>query len=129
MPDGSPADLLNGLCVPRISYAVCKQAGIPLRGEKNRDLTDSDLRHIAKSASSYRIQAIGTEGFDKAQVMAGGLNCEEINPENLESMLSPGLHVTGELLNVDGDCGGYNMMFACMSGIKAGCNCRRKGNS
>ena len=50
----------------------------------------------------------------------GGICCSEINPENLESRLCPGLHVAGELLDVDGDCGGYNLMFACMSGLKAG---------
>ena len=100
--------------------AVCKQAGIPLRGEKNRDLSESDLRNIAEKASSYRIQAVGTEGFDKAQVMAGGLICRDFDPHTLMSCLQPGLHAAGEVLDVDGDCGGFNLQFAFASGLLAG---------
>ena len=67
----------------------------------------------------------GTEGFEKAQVMAGGTACGEFDPRNMESRKCAGLHVTGELLNVDGDCGGFNLMFAFASGILAGSNGRK----
>jgi len=122
----SPPDLLQGLCAPRLAYAVCKQAGIPLRGERSGELSDLQLQRIAYAAQNYRIQVLGREGFERAQVMAGGLICREVNPMNMESLLNPGLHITGELLNVDGACVGYNLMFACMSGLRAGANHKGK---
>ena len=124
--EGSPPELLRGLCPPKLAYAVCKQAGLQLKGEKNGALTSIDLHKIANTSLGYRIKIIGTEGFERAQVMAGGVNCKEIRPDNLESLLQPGLHITGELLNVDGDCGGFNIMFACMSGLRAGWNRRNQ---
>ena len=68
----------------------------------------------------------GLEGFDRAQVMAGGVDCADIHASNLESRLLPGLHITGELLNVDGDCGGFNLMFASVCGLRAGLNGRKR---
>ena len=121
-PDGPPTELLQGLCAPHISYAVCKQAGLSVKEENTGDLTELQLRQIVTTALNYRVQILRREGFERAQVMAGGLDCREINPSNMESYLSPGLHVTGELLDVDGDCGGFNLMFACMSGLRAGDN-------
>ena len=121
-PAGSPTDLLMGICVPRMSFAVCKQAGIRLRGESCGDLSDDDIFSIAAVLRAYRMPILGTEGFDRAQVTAGGVSENDIDPANMESLRVPGLHMTGELVNVDGDCGGYNLMFAVMSGIKAGRN-------
>ena len=117
-----PPELLRGLCVPKLAYAVCKQAGLPLRGEVNRELTDLQLLSLSETLHGYRLQVKGLEGFDRAQVMAGGVRCDEICADNLESRLCPGLHVTGELLNVDGDCGGFNLMFAFITGLRAGAN-------
>lgn len=122
----TPTALLQGICVPRLAYAVCKQAGIPLRGERTDSLSDDQLDRIASVLRGYRLPITGVEDFDRAQVSAGGLDCAEVSPENLESQIHPGLHITGELLNVDGDCGGYNLMFACASGLRAGMNGRRK---
>lgn len=123
-PDESPVELLRGFCLPKLAFAVCKQSGLSLRDEINHHLTESQLDMIAEHMMNYRVPILETDGFDKAQVMAGGLCGNEIDPENMESLLIPGLHVTGELLNVDGDCGGYNLMFAVMSGLKAGWNRR-----
>ena len=57
-----------------------------------------------------------------AQVTAGGVSCESFHPDTMESKIHPGLYATGELLNVDGDCGGFNLMFAFATGIIAGEN-------
>ena len=123
--DEEPTDLLRGLCAAKLGYAVCKQAGMALRGEKNRSLTDRQIEQIAESLTGYTIRITGTGGFEKAQVMAGGAECSEFDPQNMESLKCSGLHVTGELLNVDGDCGGFNLMFAFLSGIRAGENRRQ----
>ncbi len=117
--------LLQGIFLPKLAYAVCKQAGWRLRGEKCRDLSDDNLNQLLFSMEHYTLKILGAKGFDRAQTAAGGLLCSEFNPCTMESLLVPGMHGTGEALNVDGECGGYNLMFAWASGILAG----RKGRS
>ena len=124
-PEGEPTELLRGLTVPRVAYAVCRQAGLRLRGEKNSSLDDGAVGRIADTLRGYRLKVTGTEGFERAQVMAGGARCEAFDPRTMESGRCPGLHAAGELLNVDGDCGGYNLMFAFLSGLRAGENGRQ----
>ena len=62
----------------------------------------------------------GTQSFEQAQVTAGGVSTDEIDPRTFESRLYPGLYITGESVDVDGPCGGYNLHFAFTSGILAG---------
>ena len=116
----SPLYLLNGITNEKLSYAIMKQANIPMHGEKAEDLTDEDISRITHSAYHYRIDITGTRGFDYAQVTAGGADCREFNPSSMSSRIMPGLYAAGEVLNVDGDCGGFNLMFAFSSGIIAG---------
>ena len=60
------------------------------------------------------------DGFEAAQVTAGGLLTESFRPDTLESRLVPGLFACGELLDIDGPCGGYNLQWAWASGRLAG---------
>ena len=60
------------------------------------------------------------DGFDAAQVTAGGLRTDEFDPRTLESRLVPGLFACGEVLDIDGPCGGYNLQWAWASGALAG---------
>lgn len=64
----------------------------------------------------------GTEGFDHAITCSGGIPAEELNRETLESVRIPGLFFAGEMIDVDGDCGGFNLHFAFASGLLAGRN-------
>ena len=120
-----PVVLLEGFLAPRVSYAVLKQAGIPLRGETVSELSDAQLERIAESAFHYRIPVLGTKGMEFAQVTAGGACCGEFSCKTMESLIIPGLYAAGEVLDVDGDCGGFNLMFAFASGriagLSAGC--------
>ena len=116
----SPEVMLTGMLQARLSYAVMKQAGLALRGETAGDLDEERLDRIAWVLRHYRIGITGTRGMEDAQVTAGGAECGEFNPENMESGIVPGLYAAGEIMNVDGDCGGYNLMFAFGSGILAG---------
>ena len=59
-------------------------------------------------------------GFDGAQVTAGGIHTAEFDPKTLQSRLVPGLYAAGEVLDIDGDCGGYNLQWAWSSGYLAG---------
>lgn len=69
---------------------------------------------------AFELEICGTGGFERAQVCAGGVDTLEINPETLESCLHPGLYFAGELLDIDGPCGGYNLQWAWCSGAVAG---------
>lgn len=125
----SPLLLLEGILSSRISYAVLKQAGVPMRGERCDDLSDEELHRIVNKAYHYRINVTGTKGFDYAQVTAGGVLCTEFDSSTLESHLVQGLYACGELLDVDGDCGGFNLMFAFSSGRCAGRNAALTGKT
>ena len=83
-------------------------------------LTDRELSHAVDACKNFRLPLRGTEGFDNAQVTAGGLRTADFDPETMQSRLVPGLYVCGELLDIDGDCGGYNLQWAWASGRLAG---------
>ena len=70
--------------------------------------------------TAYPIPVRGVRSFENAQVTQGGVSCHEVSPQTMESRLMPGLFLTGEALDVDGDCGGYNLQFAFCSGMLAG---------
>lgn len=126
IPDFPPETLLYGILVPRLSFAVMKQAGITMKNRQAGDLSEHEIRTIALKCRRYILTVTGNRGLEEAQVSAGGADCSEFSPETMESRLIPGLHAAGEVLNVDGDCGGYNLMFATASGILAGLNGRRE---
>ena len=83
-------------------------------------LTDDDMRRIARVAKGFALPILGVCGFDQAQVTAGGLRTDEFDPDTLESRIVPGLYACGEVLDVDGDCGGFNLQWAWSSGRLAG---------
>ena len=90
------------------------------RGKSCGELRDTALRAVAAACKDFRLPLRGTEGFDQAQVTAGGLRTADFDPETLQSRLVPGLYVCGELLDIDGDCGGFNLQWAWASGRLAG---------
>ncbi len=98
-------DLLTGL-VPRVLAQVL-------------DRDRPDIAALARRLTGFRLGVTGVRSA-AAQVMRGGIDTADIDPLTLESRLVPGLYCTGEMLDVDGDCGGYNLMFAFLSGIAAG---------
>ncbi|GAB4153571.1 MAG: NAD(P)/FAD-dependent oxidoreductase [Planctomycetota bacterium] len=75
---------------------------------------------VVKSVKALSLTVTGTEGFDKAMVTSGGVRLDEVNHKTLESKLHPGLHFAGEVLDVDGPCGGFNLHWAFASGRLAG---------
>ena len=78
------------------------------------------LPQLAKALCAYEVPLVGVKGFESAQVTAGGLDTREFDENTLESRLCPGLFAAGEMLDVDGDCGGFNLQFAFASGLIAG---------
>ena len=73
---------------------------------------------IIKELTNFEFIPTSSSNIDEAQVVTGGLDLEEVNLKTMESKKVPGLYVVGELLDVDGICGGYNLGFAIMSGLE-----------
>ena len=83
-------------------------------------IKEKDILRLVDLCKNFALTIIGSNGFDQAQVSAGGVNLAEVNPQTLESKLVIGLYFTGEVLDVDGTCGGYNLQWAWSSGVLAG---------
>jgi len=118
------AELFAGMLHGRLGRVVAKSVGIgesvPLSG-----LRDRDISRLAAAAKDFRFEITGNMGFDGAQVTAGGIRTRDFDPVTLESRLVPGLFACGEVLDVDGDCGGYNLQWAWSSGRAAGLSAAR----
>jgi predicted flavoprotein YhiN len=97
---------------------------LELKGKINLELlesyTNNVLRQELNNLSNFKVNIIDTNGFENAQVCSGGVSLEEINIDTMESKLVNGLFIIGELLDIDGICGGYNLTIAWISGILAG---------
>jgi predicted Rossmann fold flavoprotein len=121
--DGSPTlpaeELFTGVLHNRVGRMIVKYAGID--GAKPMSaVTDAEICSAARSAADFVLPVRGTEGFDQAQVTAGGMDVSQFDPRSLESRLVPHLYACGEVLDVDGRCGGFNLQWAWASGILAG---------
>lgn len=118
-PDLEAGSAFVGMLHSRLSSVLVRAASIrpsvPLKS-----LTDRELSLLAEKAKKFRLRVTGTDSFDAAQVTAGGILTADFSPETLESRLVPGLFACGEVLDVDGDCGGYNLQWAWASGLLAG---------
>jgi hypothetical protein len=103
----------------RLAGALAAEAGIDQGASFERLGRDSRLR-LAKTVSAFRLPVVGDRGFTHAEVTAGGVPLSETRLETLESRLCPGLHLVGEILDVDGRIGGFNFQWAWASGFVAG---------
>ena len=83
-------------------------------------LSDNEINMLFENLFSFTINIIDTNNFESAQITSGGVSLYEINPLTFESKIVANLYLTGEVLDIDGDCGGYNISFAVLSGILAG---------
>jgi predicted Rossmann fold flavoprotein len=98
------------------------EAVIPdhLSDRKVAELGKKDRKTIAACIHSYPVCPEGTEGFSKAEATLGGVSTDEINPETMESLLQKGLFFSGEVMDITGKLGGYNIHWAFASGYIAG---------
>ncbi len=112
-------NLLTGTVHNKIGRTVVTRLGYPLALPVAK-LTEYDLERVAGAVKRTEIRVLGNMGMDGAQVTAGGIKTGEVDPETMESRLVRGLYICGEALDVDGDCGGYNLQWAWSSGRLAG---------
>jgi len=99
----------------RLAQAWLARGGLP-EDRPMPEVADKPLRQLAESLSAWRIAPTGTEGWKKAEVMAGGVDTREIDSKAMESRRAPGLHFIGEVVDVTGWLGGYNFQWAWASG-------------
>lgn len=119
-----PARTIEGLFVgwlhKRLIVPIIKMADI---GGVTASCTDLDYDMILKLVQAikhFTFEITGTRGFKFAQATAGGICLDEIDLQTMASKMVPNLYITGEVLDVDGDCGGYNLQWAWSTGILAG---------
>ena len=119
MPHLTTENLLTGVLHNRLGRTLVRYAGYDLTTPLP-ELGEADLQAIAAAVHDFALPVQGTLGFDGAQVTAGGIRTEDFDPRTLQSRLVPGLYAAGEVLDIDGDCGGYNLQWAWSSGHLAG---------
>lgn len=112
-------DFLVGIFNQKLIPEILKLSGIKTT-TKVDTLSNAQLDKLAHQCKSTIVVITDTNGFDNAQVCAGGVSLNEINIETMESIYQNGLYIIGELLDADGICGGYNLQWAWATGIIAG---------
>lgn len=112
----------NGMINKKLGQFLSKVSGIEKLSKPVKDLNDSDIRKLCTVLKKYRVKILETTGFKNAQVTAGGVSLDEVNIETLESKIVKGLYFSGEVLDVYGECGGFNLQWAWASGYIAGEN-------
>ena len=114
------AEYFTGMLNKRIGQAVLKTAGAAPLSRTASELTRRELKKIASVIKAWRFNIRGTMSWNNAQVTKGGAETAQFDPVTMQSKLVRGLYVCGELLDIDGDCGGYNLQWAWSSGYLAG---------
>lgn len=115
---------LNGLVNEKMAAYVITRLAI--KDNYAAQLTNETIESIAGFLKNMTFQITGMGDFEDAQVTSGGIDTRMVKPENMELTMHEGMYVTGELLDVDGICGGYNLMWAVITGMKAGEDIREK---
>jgi predicted Rossmann fold flavoprotein len=112
-------DLLTGILHNRLGRVLVQSCGIsgyvPVR-----QLEEAEIQSICYAVKHFEVELTEPLGMDSAQVTAGGIVTAEFDPNTMESRLLPGLYACGEVLDIDGNCGGYNLQWAWSSGRLAG---------
>lgn len=115
------SELLEGILHYKLVDIIIKKTHLK-RDLLLNTLTDNELNNLIKTLTDFQIEILDTHTLDHAQVCSGGIPLTEINSKTLESLKVKNLYFTGEIIDIDGDCGGYNLGWAWMSGIIAGKN-------
>jgi hypothetical protein len=118
-PQQTVENSLFGLFPNKIASALVEIAGISKDLPVNK-LTDVEIDRLIAHLTSYEIKITNTRGWNEAEFTAGGVDTTEIVDRRLASKLIPNLYLCGEILNVDGDVGGFNLSWAWCSGFVAG---------
>lgn len=126
MPEKSLEALMVGMFSKKMILVLLKSTG--LKGADN-ELDEHKLKRLVTVIKECAFDITGPGQLQYAQVCQGGVDTSQINNETMESRLVPGLYMTGEIIDIDGACGGYNLQWAWSSGYVAGVHCAGKENT
>lgn len=115
------ASLLDSVLPASVSRAVVMECGLALE-RTAAQLTGEERHRLTRFLTGAKLSIVGTGGRDRAMVTRGGVALKQVDPRTLQSRLVAGLYFAGEILDLDGPCGGYNLQWAFSSGWLAGRN-------
>lgn len=113
-------NFLTGFLPKAVGIAICKASNLYKSDRKIEELNAKEIKIIAEKIKNFPVEISGTKGFANAQVTSGGIKTDEICPETMQSKKCKGLYFAGEIIDVDGGCGGFNLQWAWASGMLAG---------
>lgn len=116
-PTRSASEFFTGMLHKRLGQVILKTAGADMSGAVGA-LSDKTLATAAETIKAWKFKVTGTTGLENAQVTAGGAQTAQFFPDCMSKKVK-GLFAVGEVLNVDGDCGGFNLAFAWSSAAAA----------
>ncbi|WP_243136926.1 BaiN/RdsA family NAD(P)/FAD-dependent oxidoreductase [Alkaliphilus serpentinus] len=109
-----------GLINKKLIPVVLKEANLSSPTKPSVQVKDQEIRRLVELLKGWRLKVNGTQAWKHAQVTAGGIKVDEVDPRTMESRLIQGLYIAGEILDIDGDCGGFNLQWAWSTGYIAG---------
>lgn len=118
-PEKTGSEFFTGLLHKKLAAVLLHEANLRPE-ERTAGWSRDQIEALVRVTTGFRIRIQGTNSFEQAQVCTGGVSLEEVDGFTLESRLAPGLYFAGELLDVDGACGGYNLQWAWSSGWVSG---------
>ena len=120
-PDLTVLCMLEGFLPPRICPVILRMSRIPSSRSLGQ-MTDASVEMLTAGMKQLSLHVNGSRKMDQAQIAVGGISLREIDPVTMESKIMPGLFFSGEMIDIDGPCGGYNLQWAWSSGYLAGKN-------
>ena len=109
---------LQGVMNKKLIPVIVEQSKCKVKVEK--DLNRKEVGKLVYALKNLKLSINDTKGFKGAEVATGGINTTEVNPQTMESKLIPNFYFAGEILDVDGDRGGFNFHFAWVCGLRVG---------
>ncbi len=117
---GTAENLLSGIVPKRLGQVIMKASADKPLTCSCKELTKAEISKAVQNLKDFTVEITGARGFDSAQVCAGGIKCSEFDSKTMMSLITENFFAAGEVLNVDGLCGGFNLQWAWASGIIAG---------
>ena len=113
-------NLLTGFLPKAVGIAICKACKLYKSDKLVSELDERDIRKIAEKIKNFPLEVTGAKDFKDAQVTSGGIKTDEIDSKTMQSKICRNLYFAGEIIDVDGGCGGFNLQWAWASGMLAG---------
>ena len=118
--DSTAENLLSGIVPKRLGQVIMKMSIQKPLTCSSKELTKAEISKAVQNLKDFTVEITGTRGFDNAQICTGGVKCSEFDSRTMMSLITENFFAAGEVLDVDGICGGFNLQWAWASGIIAG---------